>query len=75
MASPSVLVVDDEPQISLLVRETLTGAGMEIRSAGDGRQALRLLQEFEPDPSCPTYLTTAGGGGYAFEPSADAHTV
>ncbi len=49
MASPNILVVDDEPHICLLVRETLRGAGMTVRSANDGRQALRLVDEIEPD--------------------------
>jgi len=49
MASPNVLVVDDEPHIGLLVRETLAGVGMVVRAVTDGRQALRLLDELAPD--------------------------
>src|ERR1051325_7500647 len=48
MDSPLVLVVDDEPHICLLVRETLHQAGMSVRSASDGRQALRALAEQDP---------------------------
>src|SRR5215218_8060241 len=48
MESPLVLVVDDEPHICLLVRETLRQAGMAVRSAADGRQALRALEEQDP---------------------------
>jgi len=48
MDSPLVLVVDDEPHICLLVRETLKQAGMSVRSAGDGRQALLALEEQDP---------------------------
>src|SRR6476660_9776128 len=48
MDSPLVLVVDDEPHICLLVRETLRQAGMSVRSAADGRQALRALEEQDP---------------------------
>jgi hypothetical protein len=32
MDSPLVLVIDDEPHICLLVRETLRQAGMSVRS-------------------------------------------
>ena len=49
MDSPSVLVIDDEPNICLLVRETLRQAGMVVRAAPDGRQALRALDEGDPD--------------------------
>src|SRR5215210_7848640 len=49
MASPNVLVVDDEPHIGLLVRETLAGVGMVVRAVTDGRQALHLLDELAPD--------------------------
>ena len=48
MDSPLVLVVDDEPHICLLVRETLKQAGMSVRSAADGRQALLALEEQDP---------------------------
>ncbi len=49
MESAIVLVVDDEPHIRFLVRETLGAAGMTVRSADDGRQALRDLDEVNPD--------------------------
>ena len=49
MASPSVLVVDDEPHICLLVRETLRQSGMDVRAAPDGRQALRALDDGDLD--------------------------
>jgi two-component system KDP operon response regulator KdpE len=48
MDSPLVLVVDDEPHICLLVRETLRQAGMSVCSAADGRQALLALEEHDP---------------------------
>ena len=48
MDSPLVLVVDDEPHICLLVRDALRQAGMAVRTASDGRQALRALDEDDP---------------------------
>jgi putative nucleotidyltransferase with HDIG domain len=39
-----ILVVDDEPQIQFLLEKFLTSLGYTVRLAGDGEQALRLLQ-------------------------------
>jgi response regulator RpfG family c-di-GMP phosphodiesterase len=39
-----ILVVDDEPQIQFLLEEFLTNLGHTVRLAGDGEQALRILQ-------------------------------
>ena len=45
----SALVIDDEPHICVLVRETLKQAGMTVRAVQDGRQALQALDEGDPD--------------------------
>jgi response regulator RpfG family c-di-GMP phosphodiesterase len=42
--SSKILVVDDEPQIRLLLEEFLTSLGHSVRLAGGGEQALQLLQ-------------------------------
>ena len=39
-----ILVVDDELQIQFLLEEFLTSLGHTVRLAGDGEQALRILQ-------------------------------
>ena len=39
-----ILVVDDERQIQLLLEEFLTSMGHTVRLAGDGEQALQVLQ-------------------------------
>jgi putative nucleotidyltransferase with HDIG domain len=39
-----ILVVDDELQIQLLLKEFLTSLGHTVQVAGDGEQALQLLQ-------------------------------
>jgi DNA-binding response OmpR family regulator len=44
-----VLVVDDEPDIRSLVRELLERAGHDVIEAGDGREALRVFYEEQPD--------------------------
>ncbi len=45
----SALVIDDEPHICVLVRETLKQSGMTVRAVQDGRQALQALDEGDPD--------------------------
>jgi two-component system, OmpR family, KDP operon response regulator KdpE len=44
-----ILVVDDEPQITRVLRTSLTGSGYEVRSAEDGHAGLRLAREWQPD--------------------------
>jgi DNA-binding response OmpR family regulator len=43
-----ILVVDDDPKIVALVRAYLVRAGYDVLTAGDGREALRLLDERQP---------------------------
>jgi len=44
-----ILVVDDEPDLRTLLREMLERAGMTVREAADGREALRVLYDARPD--------------------------
>jgi two-component system, OmpR family, response regulator len=48
-AATKVLVVDDEPNIAVLLSATLRMVGFEVQTAGDGVGALRAAGEFEPD--------------------------
>jgi len=45
---PTVLVVDDEPDVRLVARLVLTSAGFEVLEASSGEEALHLL---DADPS------------------------
>ena len=45
----ALLVIDDDPHIRELVEALLRGAGFHTLSAGDGREALRLLGEASID--------------------------
>jgi len=49
--SPSarVLVVEDDEAIADVLRRSLRAEGHEVRSAGDGVEALRASEEFAPD--------------------------
>jgi two-component system KDP operon response regulator KdpE len=44
-----ILVVDDEPGIRKVVRDALERAGHEVETAGDGEDALPMLEEKEFD--------------------------
>ena len=45
----SILVVDDEPQITRVLRTGLTSRGYDVRTAADGESALETLGDWEPD--------------------------
>ena len=45
----NILVVDDEPQITRVLKTSLTGQGYGIRTAGDGEEALLLMKDWPPD--------------------------
>jgi DNA-binding response OmpR family regulator len=49
MAAAKVLAVDDESDILLIVRTALESAGMDVRTASNGRDALTTADEFAPD--------------------------
>jgi CheY-like chemotaxis protein len=46
---PSILVVDDEPNIVELLVLALEDEGYQVASASDGEQAWRLVQQHQPD--------------------------
>ena len=45
----NILVVDDEPQITRVLKTTLSAQGYGIRAAGDGVQALEEMKSWSPD--------------------------
>src|SRR5215469_3554879 len=53
MAAPegkgNILVVDDEPQITRVLKTTLSSQGYGVRSAGDGQEALNEMKTWQPD--------------------------
>lgn len=44
-----ILVVDDEPQITRVLRTTLSTHGYELRVANDGDAALDIIKDWTPD--------------------------
>src|SRR5215510_4410576 len=47
--SQRILVVDDEPSVTDLIAYNLRKALYDVRVAADGRSALRLAREYQPD--------------------------
>ncbi|HEX8229554.1 MAG TPA: response regulator [Chloroflexia bacterium] len=48
-SAPVILVVDDDPEIRLIVGEVLAFEGYKVVEAGDGAEALCLIQRTHPD--------------------------
>ena len=46
---PTVLVVDDEPQIATIARDYLTRAGFSVAVATDGTSGLEMARQSRPD--------------------------
>jgi two-component system KDP operon response regulator KdpE len=44
-----ILVVDDEPQITRVLRTTLSSHGYSVRTASDGDEALEVMRDWQPD--------------------------
>jgi two-component system KDP operon response regulator KdpE len=49
VSSGRILVIDDEPQIRRIMRETLTSAGYEVDDARNGAEGLEKVRQFRPD--------------------------
>ena len=47
--SKKILVVDDEQQLALAVKIRLQSRGYQVITANDGRQALELAEQEQPD--------------------------
>ena len=45
----NVLVVDDEPQITRVLRTVLVSQGYQVRTAAEGEGALTSFQEWNPE--------------------------
>lgn len=49
MEAKRILLVDDEPQITRVLRRSLTAHKYEVRTASDGESALETFHDFHPD--------------------------
>ena len=48
-AKGNILVVDDEPQITRVLKTTLSSRGYGVRVASDGDEAVQLMKQWSPD--------------------------
>src|ERR1700760_1669894 len=46
---PHILIADEEPQITRVLRTTLSTQGYDIRIASDGEMAMEIVKDFTPD--------------------------
>ena len=44
-----ILVIDDEPQITRVLRASLSPQGFDVRTANDPEEGLRIFREWQPD--------------------------
>jgi two-component system KDP operon response regulator KdpE len=44
-----ILVIDDEPQITRVLRASLTAQGYDVRTANDPEEGLRVFRDWTPD--------------------------
>ena len=44
-----ILVIDDEPQITRVLRAALSAQGFDVRTANDPEEGIRLFREWTPD--------------------------
>ncbi len=49
LSAPTVIAIDDDPMVLLMISKTLANAGMVCRTATTGTEGLRLIDERRPD--------------------------
>ncbi|MCI0416304.1 response regulator transcription factor [bacterium] len=57
-----ILVVDDEPQITRVLRRSLSSKGYEVQTAADGEEAMAVFERWKPNLII-TDLSMPGMGG------------
>lgn len=62
MAATRILIVDDEPQITRVLRRGLSAKGFEVQVAADGEESLSVFHQWNPDLII-TDLSMPGMGG------------
>ena len=61
MAPKRILIVEDDPDLALLLTDTLGLEGYACRLAGDSVQAMTAAQQFRPELVVLDYMLPGGG--------------
>jgi two-component system KDP operon response regulator KdpE len=69
-----ILVIDDEPQITRVLRAALTAQGYDVRTANDPEEALEVFKEWPPD-LVVTDLMMPGLSGVDVTRAIRAHAI
>lgn len=62
-----ILIVDDEPEIRMLIAQILARDGFEMLEAGSVSEAIRILGEFAPDLLITDYSLPDANGSELIE--------
>lgn len=72
---PTVLVIDDAPELRLLIASLVRNLGFEALTARDGETGIAMAREHEPDVIClDLMLPTISGLDVCRQLKADAQT-
>lgn len=62
MSEKRVLIIEDDPDLALLVHDSLTRAGYDCRVTSDSVQGMSAARQFKPDIVVLDYMLPGGGG-------------
>ena len=67
MAALNVMLVEDDPDMGMIVSHTLRGAGYQVTWAKDGIQAMQMAKQYPPALIVSDFMFPAGGGATFFQ--------
>jgi CheY-like chemotaxis protein len=67
MAALNLMLVEDDPDMGMIVSHTLRGAGYQVTWAKDGIQAMQMAKQFPPALIISDFMFPAGGGATFFQ--------
>jgi len=74
---PTILIIDDSPDVRGILREALATEGYEVLEAADGREGVRVYKENQPDLALVDIVMPEKGRhrDVAFDPDAVVFTM
>lgn len=67
MAAANLMLVEDDPDMGMIVSHTLRGAGYQVTWVKDGIQAMQATKAAVPDLIVADFMFPAGGGATYFQ--------